>query len=223
MNNVTRILSVSALALALASEAAYADLDKTREQVQAELTAAQQAGDVLGPAGVPMRDIYPGNYPAVATGPGKTREQVQAELTAAQQAGDIIIGDEGMSLRELHPSRYPPVATGPGKTREQVQAELTAAQQNGEIVMSFAGKTERELFPGRFENTTTTKSQPYVAIQTGGKTREQVYAEMVAAQTAGDFRVGEDGLTDRERFPQLYRAKEAPQDVARAGSAVPAN
>jgi hypothetical protein len=89
--------------------------------------------------------------------------------------------------------------------------------------MSYAGKTERELFPGRFENTTTTTSQPYVAKQTGGKTREQVYAEMVAAQTVGDFRVGEDGLTDRERFPQLYRTKEAPQDVARAGNAVPAN
>ena len=107
MNNLTRILSVSNLALALASEAAYADPGKTREQVQAELAAAQKAGDIIvGDQGLSLRELYPSQYPPVATGPGKTREQVTAELVAAQQNGDIAMNFAGKTERELFPGTF---------------------------------------------------------------------------------------------------------------------
>lgn len=38
------------------------------------------------------------------------------------------------------------------------------------------------------------------------KTRDQVIAELVAAKKNGDFRYGDDYLTDRERYPSHYPA-----------------
>jgi len=110
MNKVTRIVSISTLALAaLASGAAHADPGKTREQVQAELVAAQKAGDVpVGEDGLTPRERFPWLYPAVGTAePGKTREQVKAELAAAQQNGDIVMSFAGKTERELFPGRHP--------------------------------------------------------------------------------------------------------------------
>jgi len=110
MNNATRIFRVSALALAVAATAAYAHTGKTRGQVEAELMAAEQAGDVPGPAGVPLRAIYPSMYPAASAAPGKAREEVEAELMAAEQAGDVP-GPAGVPLRAIYPSMYPAAET----------------------------------------------------------------------------------------------------------------
>ncbi len=108
MKNAISMIGVSACALAVASSAVYADPGKTREQVQAELAAAQQAGEVIGPAGVAPRDLFPSQYPPVSTGAGKTREQVQSELAAAQKAGEVI-GPAGVAPRDLFPGEYPAI------------------------------------------------------------------------------------------------------------------
>lgn len=42
-----------------------------------------------------------------------------------------------------------------------------------------------------------------------GKTREQVKAELAQARLKGELPIGEDGLTPRQRFPQLYPAQTA--------------
>lgn len=200
MNTVPSILSVSALALVLASEAAYAGADRTRAEVQAELVAAQKDGEIATSfVGKAPREFFPGNY-NVASG-AMTREQVRAELVEAQRNGDIIVGDQGVSPRDLFPAQYPSISAGPGKTREQVQAELGVAQRNGDIVVSFVARPERELLGGSFENPGAADSQLYASSPASGKTRAQVYAELVAAKSAGELRTGDDGLSDRERFP----------------------
>jgi hypothetical protein len=219
MNNATRVFRVTTLALAITCGSAKADPGETHKQVQADSIAVQQDGDtIMGFSGKTQRELFPGNYPATTTGVGKTREQVKAELAAAIKSGDIIVGDFSYSLRELFPSQYPAVATGPAKTREQVKAEFAVAQQSGDIVTSFAAKTERELSAGFVEKSRLAASPSYALVQTSGKTRAQVYAELVAAKKAGDVGIGEDSLTERERFPQLYRSNVVQRDVADGGS-----
>jgi len=119
MNKVTRVVSISTLALAaLASGAAHADPGKTREQVQAELVAAQKAGDVpVGEDGLTPRERFPWLYPAVGTAePGKTREQVKAELAAAQQNGDIVMSFAGKTDPRAGKGR---TRCGPAKRRHR--------------------------------------------------------------------------------------------------------
>ena len=67
---------------------------KTREQVQAELFEAQRNGDIImSAAAKPVREIYPGNYPAETNlakqDGGKTREQGSVELAGAKKAGSV--------------------------------------------------------------------------------------------------------------------------------------
>jgi hypothetical protein len=63
MKNVTRILSVSAILMGLASSAAHADTGMTREQVRAELVAAEQSGDIsFGQGGQTLREMWPQRY-----------------------------------------------------------------------------------------------------------------------------------------------------------------
>jgi Domain of unknown function (DUF4148) len=68
MKNVTRILSVSAIAMGLLSGAAYAEPGKTRAQVQAELVAAEKAGDItFGQGGNTLHEIWPQRYAIAKT------------------------------------------------------------------------------------------------------------------------------------------------------------
>lgn len=75
MKNVTRVFSVTAIALALGSGAALADSQvttsaaasadhgKTREQVRAELVAAEKSGDIsFGQEGKTLRETWPQRY-----------------------------------------------------------------------------------------------------------------------------------------------------------------
>lgn len=73
----------------------------TRDQVRAELIAAQRDG----------RWIVNAELGTLAKRPvllaGKTREQVRAELIAAQRAGNFIVNAElGLTAREMCPARY---------------------------------------------------------------------------------------------------------------------
>jgi len=85
---------------------------KTREQVRAELIAAQRAGDVIvdGEIGTTA-----GAMPMQSA--GITREQVRAELIAAQRAGDVIVdGEMGTQAGQLYAragETYPVSATSP--------------------------------------------------------------------------------------------------------------
>ena len=107
MKNVRRLLPLAVVMSATVFGAAFADSGKPRLQVQAELAAAQRAGDVrIALAGLSPRELFPGDYPMVDTGPGKTREQVMTELAAAQRAGDVRIALAGLSPRELFPGDY---------------------------------------------------------------------------------------------------------------------
>ena len=84
--------------------------DLTREEVRAELRAAQESGNVIADneSGRTLREVYPNRYPKDNVAQAKTREQVKAELAEAQRTGDIIAdGESGKKLNELYPSRYP--------------------------------------------------------------------------------------------------------------------
>jgi hypothetical protein len=75
MKNVTRVFSVSAIVMALASGAAQASpethasvaaqafADPTRQQVRAELIAAEKSGDIsFGQEGKTLREMWPQRY-----------------------------------------------------------------------------------------------------------------------------------------------------------------
>ena len=47
---------------------------------------------------------------------------------------------------------------------------------------------------------------PSAARADAGKTRAQVYAELIAARQAGEIRQGEDADAPRDQFPSLYPA-----------------
>lgn len=167
MKNVIRIASVSLLALVVASRTAHADPGKTRAQVQAELVAAEKAGDVVeGEDGLTPRERFPWLYPASAdSAPAKTRAQVQAELATAEKAGDVVEGEDGLTPRERFPGLFPPEdANGPAVTREQVRADLAAAQNAGEIPQGFAAIALRDLTPGRYSNFGPTQDQAHASI-----------------------------------------------------------
>ncbi len=147
---VSRVLSVP-LASLLAVAAAYAQSDKTSDQVRGELIDAQIAGDVYrGDIGMTERELSPGRYRVAAAqgareGAGVTREQVRAELTAAVAVGDVYRGDIGLTERERSNA-----SASQGLSRAQVVADLVAARKAGEVSHGDIGMTERDLFPARF-------------------------------------------------------------------------
>jgi hypothetical protein len=119
MNNIiTLFFSASAIAVVMAATAAHAETGTTREQVRAELVAAEKSGDIyFGDQGKTLREMYPERYSQATTtdsaqvstaqSGGKTRAQVEAEVAAAERAGELSFGQEGLTQRELHPTWYP--------------------------------------------------------------------------------------------------------------------
>jgi uncharacterized protein DUF4148 len=85
MKNVTRILSVSAIAMGLLSGAAYAEPGKTRAQVQAELVAAEKAGDIsFGQEGNTLHEIWPQRYAKAKTADASAPANQTAPAKAAR-------------------------------------------------------------------------------------------------------------------------------------------
>ena len=108
MKNAAYVFIAGTVVLATVAGAAYAAPGKSREQVQKELAAALQAGDVrTGFQGLSPRELNPDLYPAVPARPGMSRAQVQAQLDAALQTGSVVTGFQGLSPRELNPDLYP--------------------------------------------------------------------------------------------------------------------
>ena len=146
----------SAIVLAVATVASgsvfAADGGLTREQVKAELAAAQRTGNVIANSetGALAKDVFPNLYPVAYSTADVSRDQVKAELAAAQRAGNVIAnGESGQTVAELNPARFP--ATASTKTRAEVKAELAEAQRTGDIVINGeTGETLAQVFPARY-------------------------------------------------------------------------
>jgi len=146
VRNVTTVLLLGALAAS-----GYAQSDKSREQVKAELAEAQRNGQVLatGEAGLTLNDLNPQRYSATSAAAGKTREQVKAELAQALRNGELLAAGEAAPERPAAP-----LLAG-AKTREQVKAELAEAQRNGDVLAAGeGGLTLREEHPQRYRGAT---------------------------------------------------------------------
>ena len=106
--NSAKFSAIVLAVAAVASGSAFADdSGLTREQVKAELAAAQRTGNVIanGESGQTVAELNPARFPATAS--TKTRAEVKAELAEAQRTGDIVInGETGETLAQVFPARY---------------------------------------------------------------------------------------------------------------------
>ncbi len=153
MNNVQCVFRISTLALIMASGAALANSDSTRDTVRTQPVAASQAGEspIGGPATAPANAFYWVRPQAPSSAPAKTRAQVRAELIAARRNGELPVGEPEIAPRDAFPWMYPTIATSvPTRTREEVRAEARAAVQAGKIPVGFLGRSAAELFPGAY-------------------------------------------------------------------------
>jgi hypothetical protein len=144
-------LPVVLLVLAASVSGAYAQSGLTREAVRSQIEEARRNGDLLAPgeAGVPQRQLVPGNYPRQPEAAGRSRAEVQAELREAQRTGNMLAaGETGLTAAQLNPSAYPAPPVVAGKTREQVRAETLQAIRDGDILgPGESGLTLRQQSP----------------------------------------------------------------------------
>ena len=94
-----------------------------------------------------------------------------------------------------------------GLTRDQVKAGLADAQRNGDIVWGNQGLTLREQFPQQYgvhsaDSTVITAPAPETNV--GSVSRAEVNDEFAQARRNGDIGSGQQDLTARERYPELY-------------------
>ena len=146
-------IAIAAVVVTAFNVAAHAQEGKTREQVRAELIAAQRDGDVVtsGESGLTLRELNPSRYPARAPFMAKTRAQVISELEEARRNGDLLDGDSGLTEYEARPGNFPQREVTQSKTREQVRAELEQAIRSGDIIANGdSGESERDLHPQRY-------------------------------------------------------------------------
>ncbi|OWT58184.1 hypothetical protein CEY11_14360 [Candidimonas nitroreducens] len=121
MKALASALMISATLIAGAAQAASVnDAPKTRAQVQAELVAAQAAGQI--------QTGEFADYPvAVQQASTTNRAQVQSELAAAEAAGQIESGefaDYPLAVASSAPSHV---------TRAEVEAEYTKLASAGQL------------------------------------------------------------------------------------------
>jgi hypothetical protein len=94
-----------------------------------------------------------------------------------------------------------------GLTRDQVKAELADAQRNGDISRGEEGLTLRQEFPQRYGvHAADANSITAPAPDTNATSvpRGEVNDELAQARRNGDISFGQQGLTMRERYPELY-------------------
>lgn len=150
---VTIALALATLGATYANAADLSATGKTREQVRAELSAAQRSGDIAyGETGAKLNELFPGQYPVQPASQGLTRDQVKAELFAAQRNGDTIAyGEIGAKRNELFPGQYPAKLVNQGVTRDQIKMELFDALRSGDALANGeTGVKLNELFPSRY-------------------------------------------------------------------------
>ena len=169
MNSAKFSAIVLAVAAVASGSAFAADGALTREQVKAELVAAQRTGNVFANSetGLLAKDMFPSQYPAEYTTAEMSREQVKAELVAAQRAGNVIAnGESGQTVAALNPARFPAAVST--KTRAEVKAELAQAQRTGDIVINGeTGETLAQAYPARFATDNAVAQNPANAQVSG--------------------------------------------------------
>lgn len=155
----TIVLAVTSLAW---GSAIAADGGLTRDQVKAELAAAQRTGNVIvnSESSALAKDVFPSLYPVAYATEGLSRAQVKAELAAGRQAGNVIVnGETGQTIAELNPAQFP--ATLSTKTRAEVKAELAEAQRTGDIVINGeTGQTLAQAYPARYASGNAVAQSP---------------------------------------------------------------
>ena len=146
-------LLASTLLLATAASGAWADdAPLTRDQVKAELHAAQLAGEIpSGDLDITRAQLLAGRSPTqLAVVSTLTREQVKDELRQAEAAGDVEVGDTGRTAAEIDPGRYSGHPMPAAKTRAEVRTETTQAIRLGEREQGDSGRTDAEINPQRY-------------------------------------------------------------------------
>jgi Domain of unknown function (DUF4148) len=148
----THLLGIT-LVLATTVSGAWADDEQplTREQVKAELHAAQLAGEIPhGDLDITRAQLLAGRSPTQLAASTLTREQVKEELRKAQAAGNVEVGDTGRTEAEIDPARYSQHPVLAGKTRAEVHAETLEAIRLGELEQGDSGRTAAEINPQRY-------------------------------------------------------------------------
>jgi hypothetical protein len=145
-------LLASTLLLATAASGAWADdAPLTRDQVKAELHAAQLAGEIpSGDLDITRAQLLAGRSPTQLAVSTLTREQVKDELRQAEAAGDVQVGDTGRTEAEIDPGRYSRHPMPAAKTRAEVRAETAEAIRLGEREQGDSGRTDAEINPQRY-------------------------------------------------------------------------
>ncbi len=91
-----------------------------------------------------------------------------------------------------------------GKSTEQVRTELQAAQAAGEVPYGFSGMSQREVFPDQFSHAAPTQAKAVYSANDQGLTRDQVRAELIAAEKSGEIVTSFVARPARELLPAGY-------------------
>lgn len=122
-----------------------------------------------------------------------------AGLAQAAPVGQFSLASEGESLSQQYPGNYEQSNIS-GKSREQVAREVRGEQsqhQSGKFASDSEGATLAQLFPA--SEASSDKASTL--------TRAEVKRDYFQARANGELHNSDNGLTDREMFPQMYAAK----------------
>lgn len=191
--NKHRALSLSLVLITAATTAGVAkaqdasatqDGSMTREQVLAELHAAQAAGLVPhGDLDISAHNGGPDNSPARTAISTATRAQVKADLLQSIKTGSILVGDNSRTLAEIDPPHYPQPAPVAGLTRAEVRAQLAKAIRLGDMAFGDEGRTMAETDPARYAVAPAEEMREQAAARAPDATPTQV-ASTVPPQVA---------------------------------------
>ncbi len=144
MKRITMRQPAAVLALAAAAlfqvQAQAADEGVSRAQVQAELAAAQRAGQ-LAPAGELLA-------PVPAGGVALSRAEVRTETLRALRNHTLVAAGEAGTTDAAF---VQPAVQYAGKTRAQVKAEFAEARRSGDLLVAGeSGLSQREVSPSLY-------------------------------------------------------------------------
>lgn len=122
-----------------------------------------------------------------------------AGLAQAAPVGQYSLASEGEALSQQYPGSYQQQDIS-AKSREQVAREVQASQAQhpaGKFTSDSEGATLAQLFPA---------AEPSDS-QASSLTRAEVKRDYFAARANGELHNSDNGLSDRELFPQMYASK----------------
>ncbi len=96
------------------------------------------------------------------------------------------------------------------KSREQVQAELSEAIRTGNILDNVTGQMLKDAYPERYVQRDVAQARSPIVAQvqatqaSGGKSREEVQAELAEAVRTGDILDNVTGQMLKDAYPERY-------------------